>query len=365
MEVKSGVASNNHARKILEITSYPPPRAGWGVRVSFLKNALEETGNVCEVLNISPFSRKIPSNEYLTSLNGFDYVKKVLSRCLKGYRVHMHMNGDSPKGFILTVLAMTISLFTFRRAHLTFHAGPYQLYFPQERAPLLTPLYKYIFAISKTIICNDEAVKEKIIGYGVKPGKIIPIQAFSVQYLNYFPVSLDRELLDFIKNKSPVISVYVFMRPEFFIENMIKAITELTKTHPNLGLIILGLDEGFEEIRELISKNGIEKNVFFAGDQSHDSFLTLLSKSDIYLRTPVKDGVCSSVLEALSLKVPVVASENNRRPKSVVTYDNDDLSDMVKVLDEVIRNLPEYKSKVVKPFIEDTVQTEIDILTQD
>ena len=355
---------NHKKTKILEITSYPPPRAGWGVRVSFVKEALIRYGHVCEVLNISPFSRAIPSEEYLTTMSGLDYFKKVLNRCLKGYRVHMHMNGDSPKGFFLTALAITISLLTFKRPVLTFHAGPYQKYFPQERAPLLTPLYKYIFGGSGKIICNDEAVKEKIIGYGIRPGKIIPIPAFSVQYLNYDPITVNGSLGQFMEKKSPLISTYVFVRPEFYVENMVEAISEVVKQHPDLGLIILGLDEGFEPIRAMIRERGIVDNIFFAGDQTHDSFLTILSQSDIYLRTPVKDGVCSSVLEALSLKVPVVASENNRRPESVITYDNNDPNDMVKVLDDVVRNITIYKPKVVKPFIEDTVAKEIAVLTE-
>lgn len=349
--------------KILEITSYPPPRAGWGVRVSFVKEALIRSGHSCEVLNISPFSRTFPSEEYLTTMNGLDYFKKVFIRCLKGYRVHMHMNGDSPKGFFLTALAITISLLTFKRPVLTFHAGPYQKYFPRERAPLLTPLYKYIFACSGKIICNDETVKEKIAGYGIRPGKIIPIPAFSVQYLNHNPIAVNGSLGKFMEKKSPLISTYVFVRPEFFIENMIEAIAEVLKQYPDLGLIILGLDEGFESIRALIQEREIADNIFFAGDQTHDSFLTILSNSDIYLRTPIKDGVCSSVLEALSLRVPVVASENNRRPESVITYDNNDRNDMVKVLDDVIRNMTIYKSKIVVPFIADTVAEEIKLLT--
>jgi glycosyltransferase involved in cell wall biosynthesis len=355
---------NQKKAKILEITSYPPPRAGWGVRVSFVKEALVNSGHVCEVLNTSPISRMIPSEEYLTTLSGFDYFKKVFSRCLRGYLVHMHMNGDSPKGFFLTTLAITISLLTLKRPILTFHAGPHQKYFPQERAPLFTPLYKYIFNASRKIICNDEAVKEKIICYGIRPEKIIPIRAFSIQYLNYHSVSVNGSLKQFMENRSPLISTYIFMRPEFFVENLIDAIIGLIKKYPDLGLIILGLDKGFENIRKSIEKKGIGGNLFFAGDQTHDSFLTIISESDIYLRTPVKDGVCSSVLEALSLKIPVVASENQRRPESVITYDNNDITDMVKVLDDVIRNITIYKSKVVIPSIDDTVKEEIKVLTE-
>jgi len=39
--------------------------------------------------------------------------------------------------------------------------------------------------------------------------------------------------------------------------------------------------------------------------------------------------VCSSVLEALALKTPVVASENGSRPEGVITYENQNIDDMV------------------------------------
>ena len=354
--------NNNNSQKILEISSYPPPRAGWGVRVSFLKKALIQSGHECKVLNTSPYSRKIPSPEYMTVMSGFDYVRKVLVHRLKGFKVHMHMNGDSPKGFVLTLLAELISFFTFKRPILTFHAGPYQKYFPQERAPLLTPMYKLIFSIPSKIICNNNEVKEKIMSYGINPAKIFPIQAFSIQYLEYDPVPLNGELQDFIANRKPLISTYVFPRPEFFIEQMLKAISHLIALHPNLGLVMLGGEQDSDSIRAEIERLGIQKNVFLAGDQAHDAFLTLLSKSDIYLRTPVKDGVCSSVLEALSLGIPVVASENKRRPESVITYNNDDINDMVKVIDSVITNLSDVKRQVIKPHIRDTVKDELELL---
>ena len=33
--------------RILEISSYPPPRAGWGIRVEYLKKHLEAAGHEC------------------------------------------------------------------------------------------------------------------------------------------------------------------------------------------------------------------------------------------------------------------------------------------------------------------------------
>ncbi len=357
-------SANGHAKKILEISSYPPPRAGWGVRVSFVKQALLAAGHDCKVINIAPESRKIPSAEYLTSLNGLDYVKKVLLHSLKGYRVHMHLNGNSPKGFILTILAEICNLITLKRPVLTVHAGPKQLYFPKEQAPYLTPMFKFIFGVARHIICNDEKVKAKIVEYGINPEKVVPIQAFSRQYLQFIPQTPPEPLCKFMENKQFLISSYVFFRPEFFIDRMVKGLAELVKKYPNLGLMILGSDDNSEDIRALVKQLGMGDNVYFCGDLDHDMFLTLVSRSDIFLRTPIRDGVSSSVLEALALGVPVVASENHRRPQSVITYNHEDIADMVQVLDEVLENLDNVKANVIKPEIRDTVADEVAVLLE-
>ena len=61
---------------------------------------------------------------------------------------------------------------------------------------------------------------------------------------------------------------------------------------------------------------------------NHNEFMTLLSRCTAKLRTPACDGVSASVLESLALGIPVVASENGRRPAGVITYAERDAADM-------------------------------------
>lgn len=349
--------------KILEISSFPPPRAGWGIRVGYVKAALIEAGHKCKVLNTSPFSRKIPSTEYMRTLNGLDYFLKILVHRFAGYRVHMHLNGDSPKGFILTSIAVIASLLTLHRPYLTFHAGPYQKYFPNERAPKLRMFYKFVFSSAKIIICNDDNVKAKILEYGTRDNKVKPIKSFSKQYLQYKEVSIPEKLKNFMNSKKFIICSYVFYRPEFFVEDMIRAMPLIFKSLPDAGLLMMGDDSGASKIKPLISELNLEKNIFFTGDLNHDHFLSVMAASDIYLRTPVKDGVSSSVLEALSLGVPVVASENDRRPDSVVVYDHTNIEDMAEKTIMVLQNLEKFRKNIVTPEIEDTVKIEVELLT--
>jgi glycosyltransferase involved in cell wall biosynthesis len=116
--------------------------------------------------------------------------------------------------------------------------------------------------------------------------------------------------------------------------------------YPDAGFIWLGFPE-----KEMLAAQSYvadwpqkEKNgLLLLGNLPHDDFLTLLSRCYAYLRTPACDGVSSSVLESLALGVPVVASENGRRPPEVVTYVEDDPADLCDKLRHLITNYEDIK----------------------
>jgi glycosyltransferase involved in cell wall biosynthesis len=351
----------NGRAKILEITSYPPPHAGWGVRVAFVRRYLESNGHQCSVLNTGK-SRKIRSKDYLDVQNGIDYLRKVIWHARKGYLIHTHLNGDSIKGLILTLLAEILSVLIGRRCILTFHAGPEQRFFPKHRSRVMAPLYTLAFALPERIICNSDVVKRKIETYRVAGDKIVPIPAFSRQYLKYTPVSLPHELQEFLKRRNPIIVSYFFLRPEFFVESLVDSLRRVVLEVPNLGAVLIGADTRSEVVAEMVDKAGLKESVYHAGDLSHDQFMTLVSEAHLFIRTPQKDGVSSSVLEALSLKIPVIASENGTRPPGVVTFQAGDATDLAcKVLD-AWKRYHAVRSQTVPPPIQDTVEEEAALL---
>ena len=353
--------------RILEVTSYPPPRAGWGIRVEFLKKALESKGHRCVVLNIGT-SRLIPSDQYETVLSGSDFVRKVWRYSSRGFIVHAHANGDALKGLALALVAEMINLAFGRRCYLTFHAGVIQRYFPRERAFWLVPVFWLLFVIPRRIICNSEAVKAKIGGYGISPSKIVPIAAFSKQYLEYTPSALPEQLEAFFERYPHVIFTYVRMRPLFFPFTLIEGLARLVSRRSDVGLVLCGIsghmDEGiWDGVQERIRRHRLEEHICAIEDLDHDAFLTALRKSSLYLRTPITDGVASSVLEALVLGVPVVACENGTRPQGVVTYPAEDPEQMADRLDYVIAHRRTVVDSIQQMDVADTLEQELALLT--
>jgi glycosyltransferase involved in cell wall biosynthesis len=329
--------------------------------VAFVRKYLESNGHHCRVLNTGK-SRRIRSKDYLDVQNGIDYLRKVIWHARNGYLIHTHLNGDSIKGLILTLSAEILSVLIGRRCILTFHAGPEQRFFPKHRSRVMAPLYALAFALPERIICNSDVVKRRIETYRVAGDKIVPIPAFSRQYLKYTPVPLPQELQEFLKRRNPIIVSYFFLRPEFFVESLVDALRRVALEVPNVGAVLIGADTRSEQVAEMVDKAGLKESVYHAGDLSHDQFMTLVAEAHLFIRTPQKDGVSSSVLEALSLKIPVIASENGTRPPGVVTFQAGDAADLAcKVLD-AWRRYHAVRSQTVPPPIQDTVEEEAALL---
>jgi glycosyltransferase involved in cell wall biosynthesis len=355
--------------RILEVTSYPPPRAGWGIRVEFLKKALEREGHTCVVLNTG-VSRAIPSDEYETVLSGRDFVRKVWRYSRSGFIVHAHANGDAWKGLLLALAAELLNLASGHRCYLTFHAGAIQRYFPCERNRWLVPLFWMVFAIPRRIICNSDAVKACIVRYGVPADKIVPIPAFSRQYLEFTPAQLPENVCRFTRQYPATVFTYVRMRPLFFPTTLVEGMARVMAQRPDVGLVLCGgkghMDEGvWPAVEAAIQRHHLDHRICFLDDLDHDAFLTMLQHSALYLRTPITDGVAASVLEALALGIPVVACENGTRPRGVTTYPAEDPDRLADAVMAALASRDQGTAPIQAGEAADTLADEIKLLTAD
>jgi len=350
--------------KILEIGSYPPPFSGWSLHIKYIRDAFREEGDFCEVLNLGK-NRQIKSPEYIDVQGGSHYLKSLLRMRLKGYYFHIHVNAQAVKGPILGLMAHMISLLTFSRAALTFHGGLQQLYYPKQNGGKMYPVIWLNFFLANVIVCNDEAIKRKIVQYGplIKARKIHPIPAFSKQYLRYETLPLAEEIEAFAQKKKFLIVSYIVLRNGFYIETLLEFLDALNE---DIGVVLTGIgviEDGeisvlYQKLRDFETSG----RILLAKSLNHNEFLSLLARADIYLRTPTSDGVASSVLEALSVGTQVVASENGRRPEGVMSYSAAEAKDMRDKVDYVLDHIEALNEALMPPVVDDTIKEEITLL---
>ena len=186
--------------------------------------------------------------------------------------------------------------------------------------------------------------------------------SFSRQYLEYQETELPATLRSFISTHSPVVSTYLCFREGFFTDVLIDAIALVIKRWPRLGLVIVGTGDDLQVFQGQLNSRQLDDHVLTGHDLKHDEFMTLMSKSSVHLRTPVTDGVSSTVLEALSMKIPVVASDNGNRPAHVVTYEAEDPYNLAEKLDQTLKNRDVISAATIPPAITDTVEVEVNLI---
>jgi glycosyltransferase involved in cell wall biosynthesis len=124
-------------------------------------------------------------------------------------------------------------------------------------------------------------------------------------------------------------STTLFFRPEYGFDLLTSAVARLRFHYPSVGCLVMGSGEQREEAERQIHETGLEENLLLLGDVNHDACLALMSVSDVFIRPTLQDGDSTSVREALSLGVPVVASRIGTRPAGANLFQPGDVGEML------------------------------------
>jgi glycosyltransferase involved in cell wall biosynthesis len=351
--------------KILQIGNYPPPMCGWAIQLKLVTDELRRRGHICEVLKINE-GRQLKSSEYVDVQDGPDYLRKVWRFALRGYQLNVHVNGMSKKGYWLAMAAVLVGRLVNRPTLVTFHGGLSQKYFPRHDAFLVHWAFRLLFHLAGGIACDSTPIQQEIERYGIAPDKVKSIATFSSQYVSFEPTRLAAPVENFLSQHSPVFFSYVSFRPEYRLGVMREAMRMYRQSRPSAGFIWLGFPEKeFSAAQNFVRDWPKEEreSLLLLGNLPHDEFLSLLSRCFAYLRTPECDGVAASVLESLALGVPVVASENGRRPEGVISYRDEDANDMCEKLLYVTEHYQQVKDSLSQHESDDNVALMADWLS--
>jgi glycosyltransferase involved in cell wall biosynthesis len=359
----NGSNAVNASARILQIGNYPPPVCGWAIQTKLLVEEIRRRGCVCEVLKLNE-GHATKSTEYVDVQNAFDYLYKLIRFAAQGYRFQMHVNGQSRTGYVLALVAALVGKIAGRPISLSWRGGLEQRYFPRQ--DFWSRLaFGLLFKLASQVSCNSAAVKERIAGYGISPERISAIPGFSSRHLEFQPAALPREVEIFLRTHHPVFFCYVSFRAEYRLNVLRQAMSSFRQTCSQAGFIWLGFpNKELSSARDFVNLYPADerKSLLLLGNLSHDEFLTLLTRSFAYIRTPACDGVSASVLESLALGVPVVASENGHRPPNVLTYREQDAADLCARLAELSRRYSEIKRQTWLEGAEDNIAQTVDWL---
>ncbi|TYC62730.1 glycosyltransferase [Marinobacter sp. BW6] len=198
--------------------------------------------------------------------------------------------------------------------------------------PIVTTLHGYVhapryskmwvyesldrFAIRrmKGVVLVGEAMKKELPGK-LSNGEVITIpNGLEISELQDSSLSLlDEPFKSFLdKHESVILGVGRLSREKGF-DRLISAFSEFRKHSPTSGLVIVGEGKLRHQLEALIAELDIQDDVLMPGYCS--TVPALLRQSQVLVMPSLTEGLPITLLEAISLKVPVVASAVGEIPK--------------------------------------------------
>jgi glycosyltransferase involved in cell wall biosynthesis len=299
--------------KILLIGPYPPPHGGISVHVSGIHRQLTAAGVQCEVLDTSNIRSRLR------------FAMALVPYAAGGWTLHLHTNGHNRNSWLLALLCGTAGQWS-GGCVLTLHSGMMPGYvksgpaWRKELAGFTCRRYSRVICVGPEL--QDAAIS---LGTPIARTEVAPACLTTVSP----DVALDPQLDAWIQQHRPLLSTALFFRAEYGFDLLVEGLSHLRHWHPGLGCLVMGSGEQHAEAATLVREAGLDDHVRLLGDVDHDTCLTLMSRSDVFVRPTLEDGDSISVREALALGVPVVASRVGSRPPGAILFQPGDFKDML------------------------------------
>ncbi len=118
---------------------------------------------------------------------------------------------------------------------------------------------------------------------------------------------------------------------------LINTIKELKKEMTNVKLLLVGQGPLYEEYQGIIKENNLEDNIKLLGRR--EDINEILSITDIYLASSLREGLPVNIMEAMYKGVPVIAKYNRGHRELISNNKNGFLVDNYKEMKEKIKLL--------------------------
>ena len=312
--------------KILLIGPYPPPHGGISVHILEAHVQLTEAGMPCRVLNTE--RQPDQGGSYARARQWASLVSELARHARQGWTLHLHTNGHNWKSW---ALAMVCGLAGGKSGCLlTVHSGMAPAYLRRVPASQRA-MARLASSFFNRLVCVSPEIRAAVLELGVPPERVDVLPAYLGSRKP--TISLDKNLAGWLAGHRPVLSTALFFRPEYGFDLLLAGLARLRRRRPDIGCVIMGSGEHRAQAKRQIRQENLEHNVLLLGDVDHDTCLSVIAASDVFVRPTLEDGDSVSVREALSLGIPVVASATGTRPAGVTLFETGSVDDMLRKLE--------------------------------
>lgn len=158
------------------------------------------------------------------------------------------------------------------------------------------------------VLTCSAAVKDELVIRGVNP-RLVAVQYLGLRAGHEFSQELRKKFRsEFGISQDSIVFACIAFDTEFKgLDVLLKAFQNITRKHKDLHLISIGVDPKLSSLPNLAQELGISQQVHWAGIR--DNGWEVLNAADVYVQPSRScEGLGLSILEAMSLKLPVVCT---------------------------------------------------------
>jgi glycosyltransferase involved in cell wall biosynthesis len=336
MENKSGV---------LIIGTVPPPYGGVTVYTLSLINNLVESGIDYELLSLPSEKENGFSGKFRNHINWIRTLRRSQKKVVFDFELtYLTFSPEfSFPSFFKLLFRYFLILFSSKK-WISFHFDGTLPNFVNERKWLRFFVRIQSWLLKASFVANKD-MENIFLAHGYEKKQVILTGTF-LPPRKYSP-DLPGYLLSFVETHSPIIVSSIFSNEIFYNpEDLIGLFQNVLKEYPTAGLVILSEDALIDQSRPRLSQ---QVSSFFAKDailvSGLESPYPLLKVADVFVRSASLDGDSITIKEALFLHTPVMAADNDKRPKGVFVYPPGSIEIMTgiafRILKKEIDNLDE------------------------
>ncbi len=196
-------------------------------------------------------------------------------------------------------------------------------------------------------VAVSSEVQRQLAEIGVPESRVSVIPAY-VPPPPEGPERLPNGVREFLKAHSPVLSTYGWKLvldaqgiDVYGFDLCVDVVGRLRRDFPRIGLVIslpqIEHVRYFEELKRRAAIGATADRILFLTEPL-DEVHSLWGASDVFVRATNTDGDAVSVREALSMHIPVVASDASPRPEGVALFPSRDLAGLEGALRRVLAN---------------------------
>ena len=336
---------------IIQVGAVPPPYGGVSVHLERLMARLRAEGLSSQLVDTSGIAKQ-RTDVFCLSW------RKAFFHLLRREAAIVHFHNFAPRNlYLYSILA------TRHKTILSFHnerfAAELKSYGAVEQG-----LFKRLLDNFEYVIVDSEENRNRALGLGIDAAKLLTIPEFLPPVIEETANdSLPQEISELRARHRFLLATnaykLAFHRGEdLYGIDLIIEMTHQVATHTEFDsatVILLpnhGNDEYLAQLQARINALGIGERCRLVTVPLAETSI-LWRAADIVIRATNTDGNSMSVLEAISVGTPVIASDCVARLEAVELFENRNVDSLAAVTRKMLGNLEHYRSVIRKVSLED------------